>query len=478
MLGKPIKDPADFYGRAHELRELFESVVNMQPVALVGEHRCGNTSLLYQLLNAEVRARHLGPEDESGLLFVFVNAQLAAEGPEAFYRRVARAAERADPEAQVAFDDPVDAFWIEDYLDDLADRDRRLVLLLDEFEVLSSFESGFWEWFRGLIIEYDLSIVVATRVELGEFREEWGIGSPFFNMFRAIYVGSFGSEEVDEFLSVTGERAGVDFSPMRPTIVDLAGRFPYFLQVAASLCFRVAQREPLDGLARSGGLGVARVRLSHRGSLRGHLGAPASGRARCPRLAGRGRPTGGPRGRELPAGPAGPGAPRLRGGWRDLLRRLRRLRATPDDAHRAELETGEVRIEKRAVDLPPKEFALLKFLLDNEGEVVTKDEIAAAVWPEYTQDAMGVTDAMIQKTISRLRKEVDVPDHASSTSRASAARATASRTSASTRSIIATSQTIPSPAERPPESPGDPGQRSVSVQAGSRLTFLLYSRRS
>jgi DNA-binding winged helix-turn-helix (wHTH) protein len=70
-------------------------------------------------------------------------------------------------------------------------------------------------------------------------------------------------------------------------------------------------------------------------------------------------------------------------------------------------ETGEVRIEKRPVDLPPKEFALLRFFLDKEGEVVSKDEIATAVWPEYHLDTVGVTDAMIQKTISRLRKEVD-----------------------------------------------------------------------
>ena len=35
VLGKPIKDAENFYGRAAELRELFESIRNMQPVALV-----------------------------------------------------------------------------------------------------------------------------------------------------------------------------------------------------------------------------------------------------------------------------------------------------------------------------------------------------------------------------------------------------------------------------------------------------------
>jgi DNA-binding winged helix-turn-helix (wHTH) protein len=409
VLGKPIKDPADFYGRGHELRELFESVVHMQPVALVGEHRCGNTSLLYQMLNEVVRRQFVEPAEDAQLLFVMVTAQLAAEGPEAFYRRIARAVERADPDAHVNFSDPPDMFWIEDYLDDLADRGRRLVLLLDEFEVLSSFESGFWEWFRGLIIEYDLSIVVATRVELGSFREEWGVGSPFFNMFRAIYIGSFAPADVEAFLAGVGANAGVDFTPVRPTILAVAGRFPYFLQVATAICFELAQREALTGSAEQSAFveqAFAARTQAHFEDLWGRL--PATEREALAWLVVGARPDG-----------------RLGLAFQQALPVLERRgylvdgqvfsTAFADFARRQIMrvevnpETGEARIEKRVVDLPPKEFALLKFLMDHAGEVVTKDEIAAAVWPEYTQDALGVTDAMIQKTISRLRKEVDAP---------------------------------------------------------------------
>lgn len=412
VLGKPIKDPADFYGRAHELRALFESVANMQPVALVGEHRCGNTSLLYQMQHETVRARYLSPADNEQLLFVFITAQLAAEGPDALYRRLARALEKADPDAGVDFDEPADTFWIEDYLDDLVGRKRRLVLLLDEFEVLSSFESGFWEWFRGLIIEYDLSIVVATRVELGSFRDEWGVGSPFFNMFRAIYIGSFSVADTDAFLAGIGAQTEVDFSPMRPTILDLSGRFPYFLQVATALCYEVAHRETLNGTPEQ----VAMVEQEFITRTAAHfediwLRLPAPEREALAWLAVGTRPDG-----------------RAGLGFQQALPVLERRGYVVDgqvfssafadyvrrQIQRIELnvETGEVRIEKRAVELPPKEFALLKFLMDNAGEVVSKDEIAAAVWPEYTQDTLGVTDAMIQKTISRLRKEVDVPDSA------------------------------------------------------------------
>jgi DNA-binding winged helix-turn-helix (wHTH) protein len=406
VLGKPIRDPDDFYGRSVELRELFEAVANQQPVALVGEHRCGNTSMLYQMLNEDVQARYLPAGTAEGLLFVYANAQLATEGPDALYRRLARALRRQDEAAEVGLEEAIDQFWIEDYLEELADRGRRLVLLFDEFDVLANFASSFWEWFRGLITEYDLSIVVASRVELGAFREEWGSGSPFFNMFRTIYLGSFSSAELDSFIAGTSAASGVELAPYRDLIEDLGGRFPFYVQVAAALVYELhTSLGAEDGLPER-----ARIDFSQRAEdLFADIWArlPAAEREALALLG-------------LTAEPPERDGPAFRASLASLERRgyvlEGRIFSTAFAAFirrhmpRIELnaETGEVRIERQPVELPPKEFVLLRFLLENEGEVVTKDEIAAAVWPEYATDIVGVTDAMIQKTISRLRKEVDI----------------------------------------------------------------------
>lgn len=407
-LGKPIKEPEAFHGRSAELKELFESVVNLQPVALVGEHRCGNTSLLYQMRHPVVQARYLSEAERERMIFAFVNAQLAAESPDALYRRLSLALRRADPDSDADFEAEIDAFWIEDYLESLADRDKRLVLLLDEFEVLAGFHERFWEWFRGLITEYDLSIVVATRVELGEFRDEWGSGSPFFNMFRSIYVGSFRQAEVDGFLAAVSAATGMDFAAIAPVIEELAGRFPYYVQVATALFHEHGLRDGSLG----GELQVEQVRREMSDRVAAHfediwsklpleeqealswlaIGArPDSGDALAfeqalPSLERRGYVVDGRVFSEVFA--------------EDVRRRLRRVELNPD--------TGDVRIEKRSVDLSPKEFALLRFLLENEGDIVAKDDLGAAVWPEYRKHGAGVTDSMIQKAISRLRKEVDV----------------------------------------------------------------------
>jgi DNA-binding response OmpR family regulator len=410
VLGKPIREPEDFYGREGELRDLFEAIANQQPVALVGEHRSGNTSVLYQMQHEDVQKRFLPPGVADGLLFIYVNAQLATEGPEALYRRLARALRRQDEGAEVDLEEAIDQFWIEDYLEELADRDKRLVLLFDEFDVLASFPSSFWEWFRGLITEYDMSIVVASRIELGSFRDEWGSGSPFFNMFRTIYLGSLSAAELDSFIAGTSKASGVDLSVAREAIEELGGRFPYYVQVAAALFFELAGNGGLSNDADA----VARVRAEFRQRTADHFDdiwarLPAAERDALAWLALGSAPP------ERDAMSFRHAVPMLerRGyvvegrifssAFRDFIRR---------QIPRIELnvETGEVRIERRLVELPPKEFVLLRFLLENEGEVVTKDEIALAVWPEYHNDTLGVTDAMIQKTISRLRKEVDVLD--------------------------------------------------------------------
>ncbi len=410
VLGKPIKDRRDFYGRRDELRELFESIVRMQPVAIIGEHRCGNTSILYQLMNPEVQREYLAEPDREALLFAFVNAQLSADGPESFYRRIGRALRRSEPDLAATADETVDPGWIEDCLDRIAGDGRRVVLLMDEFEVLAGFQASFWEWFRGLITEYDVSIVVASRVELGQYRAEWGTGSPFFNMFRSLFVGSFTRAEVEEFLAGTSAVAGIDWSPVRAAIEALGGRFPYFLQVAGSLFYTLAMRQPLSGSVEE----LEAVSREFSGMVAAHLEhtwtrLPETEREALSWLAVAAEPE-----------------DRERIGFRQALLRLERRGYVVDgrifstafrdfilqQSRRVEVfpDTGEVRVEKRLIELPRKEFALLCFLVENEGEIVTKDQIAAAVWPEYDADRVGVTDAMIQKTISRLRREIDVPD--------------------------------------------------------------------
>ena len=75
---------------------------------------------------------------------------------------------------------------------------------------------------------------------------------------------------------------------------------------------------------------------------------------------------------------------------------------------RVDTTTRQVYVDGHLVDPPlsVKQFDLLWYLFQNRGRVVSKDEIAQAVWPEAQGD---VYDANIDRMISRVRSRIE-PD--------------------------------------------------------------------
>lgn len=69
-----------------------------------------------------------------------------------------------------------------------------------------------------------------------------------------------------------------------------------------------------------------------------------------------------------------------------------------------DVTAGVVRIDRRVVSLSPKEFSLLVYLNERAGEVCSKDEIGAAVWPEYQE---GVYDYQVENLVRRLRAKLE-----------------------------------------------------------------------
>lgn len=89
---------------------------------------------------------------------------------------------------------------------------------------------------------------------------------------------------------------------------------------------------------------------------------------------------------------------------RSLLRRrkkaLQTLRAGDVELERS---TRAVTVGGEAVDLPPKEFGILEYLLARAGETVSRTELSEHVWDE-SFDAMSNT---IDVLVYRLRKKID-----------------------------------------------------------------------
>lgn len=81
-------------------------------------------------------------------------------------------------------------------------------------------------------------------------------------------------------------------------------------------------------------------------------------------------------------------------------------RDTPFPDLEIDVAGGVVRVDRRVVNLAPKEFALLAFLHQRSGQICSKDDIAEAVWPEY--QAEGVYDYQVENLMRRLRSKLEL----------------------------------------------------------------------
>jgi hypothetical protein len=67
---------------------------------------------------------------------------------------------------------------------------------------------------------------------------------------------------------------------------------------------------------------------------------------------------------------------------------------------------GMVRVNRKAINLSPKEYSLLTYLYERRGQVCSKDDIGHAVWPEY--ETGGIFDYQIENLVRRLRTRIEL----------------------------------------------------------------------
>ena len=69
------------------------------------------------------------------------------------------------------------------------------------------------------------------------------------------------------------------------------------------------------------------------------------------------------------------------------------------DRYVLDLDSGCLLLDESEIILRPKTFAVLRFLVENPGRLVSKDELFAAVWPN-----IAVTDDVLVQSVGELRR--------------------------------------------------------------------------
>lgn len=236
-----IKDPAQFFGRAREVSKIFSRIGASRPqsISVVGERRIGKSSLLHFINHLQVRERFL--DRAEFYVFAFIDLQqkrrltLTEFFKELFALLAKETGDKSFNKLRPSFDS------LRSMLENFRRDGRKLVVLFDEFDAITTnrvFDLEFYSFLRSIANNYDVAYVTSSARDLQELCHTQLIAdSPFFNIFTNVFLRAFTRKEAVELITDPSTEAGLSLEGYARRIMEIAGYFPYFLQIACSAYF-------------------------------------------------------------------------------------------------------------------------------------------------------------------------------------------------------------------------------------------------
>jgi serine/threonine-protein kinase len=245
-----IQNPNDFYGRSTELTRIYERIkaVRPQSMSIVGVRRIGKSSLLKAIHRPENRRKHLPNPEEYVFVFVDAQAKRNVELAELFQYIYQELQREYRGMLQVNVEPGYDG--LREIVQTFQGAGLKLIFLWDEFESVTKnqkFGPEFYAYFRSLANNFNVAYITTSSDQLQSLCHAKEISdSPFFNIFTNLRLGVFKPEEAIAFISQPSAQAGRPLAPHKDFILNLAGYFPFFLQMACSALFSSTPVEKSD----------------------------------------------------------------------------------------------------------------------------------------------------------------------------------------------------------------------------------------
>ena len=236
-----INDPADFFGRSREVSKIFSRIGASRPqsISVVGERRIGKSSLLQFINNQDVRRKHLDRAESYTFAFIDLQQKRRLTLNEFFSELFTLLAEETRDKALTKLKPSFDSVRL--VLDNYRREGRKLVVLFDEFDAITTnraFDLEFYSFLRSIANNYDVAYVTSSARDLQELCHTQLIAdSPFFNIFTNVFLRAFTRKESLALISQPSAQAGLPLEGYARRIMEIAGYFPYFLQIACSAYF-------------------------------------------------------------------------------------------------------------------------------------------------------------------------------------------------------------------------------------------------
>ena len=136
---------------------------------------------------------------------------------------------------------------------ELDQKGLKIIMIFDEFEVVTknpNFNTEFFSFCRSIANNFNIAYIVSSGKNLQNLCHSHEISSsPFFNIFSNITLSQLHETEAMELISKPSRACGRDLKPCSPFIIDIAGYYPFFIQIAcANLFENVAFGKDIDGI--------------------------------------------------------------------------------------------------------------------------------------------------------------------------------------------------------------------------------------
>lgn len=236
-----IRENMDFFGRKKQITKIYSRIGSARPqsVSIVGERRIGKSSLLNFIYNPMNRRKFLKEPDKYIFIFVDFQENRGIDSSELFATFFNCLINEFRGQLEINLTPEYESFEkVVAFLDGLG---YKLILLFDEFELVTrntNFKAEFYSYARSLANNYNVAYVVASGRSLQSVCHSKEISdSPFFNIFSNINLGPFTREEQIDLVVVPSKRAGYPMDSFVDFVYDLAGYYPFFIQMACAPLF-------------------------------------------------------------------------------------------------------------------------------------------------------------------------------------------------------------------------------------------------
>ena len=236
-----IKNIDEFYGRKSEISKIFSRIGSSKPqsVSLVGERKIGKSSLLNYLFHPKIQMKYLQRPNDYRFVFIDFQEKRDIDIP-AFFQSI-YAFLLDESKGGLALDVQPDYEGFKKVVTAYDEHGLNIIMLFDEFESITQnqkFDTEFYSFLRSIANNYNIGYVVSSGRNLQTLCHSRAISdSPFFNIFSNITLTHFNQREALELITGPSQKSGHSLEYYAPFVFDIAGYYPFFIQMACAVLF-------------------------------------------------------------------------------------------------------------------------------------------------------------------------------------------------------------------------------------------------